>query len=176
MTFATYQLAIWEVATNTLKEIIPLNESITLTYEVLVNDISTLALVMPDDMHDLREIFADYNIIDVQREDPDGDLVTEESYFVVGFNRVTADDGQRVIISGLSLNTLMEGRIVDPADDSTQPNGGYATKAGDAAQVIRAYVREQLGDLSSTSRSAPRFSIPLYPDSGESVGANLRHQ
>lgn len=176
MSFPTYQLNIWEVATNTLKEIVPVSETFNLTFSRALTDIGVIAFTMSEKDRDIRGLFADDNIIDVKRQDPSGALITEESYLVRNFDRVTAEDGLRAIIGGLSLNSLLQRRLIDPADDSVQPNGGYATKAGDAAQVIRAYVRDQLGDLASNPRKAPRFTVPLWPDSGTTVGANLRYQ
>lgn len=176
MSFPTYQMNIWDVKSNSLKEIIPVNEGFNLTWTKLVTDIGVMAFTISEQERDVKTIFQDDNIIDIKRVDPDGNLVTEESYFVRAFNRITAEDGIRAVIGGFSLNYLIAGRVLDPDDDSTQPNGGFCTKAGDAAQVIRAYVREQLGDLASSSRSAPRFSVPLWPNSGTDVGANLRYE
>lgn len=177
MPFPTYQLHVWEVATNSLKTIIPVKTAFNLTYTKEVSGIGVLAFTMAEvDDDDLRDIFADDNIIDVKRVDPDGNLITEESYFVRDFHRVTAENGLRVVIGGVSLNELIARHIVDPDDDSVQPNGGFATKAGDAMTVIRAYVREQSGDLASVVRQEPRFSVPGQLLSGTNVGANLRHQ
>jgi len=176
MGFPTYQLHVWEVATNTLKTIIPVQTTFNLTYTRIVSGIGVIAFTMTEEDGDIRDIFADDNIIDVKRVDPNGDLITEESYFVRTYQRVTAENGLRAVIGGLSLNSLLMRHIVDPEDDSVQPNGGFATKAGDAMTVIRAYVREQLGDLASASRQAPRFSVPGQVLIGQNVGANLRHQ
>lgn len=155
---------------------LPVSEGFNLTYSKVLNDIGTMAFTVPADGQDWNTIFADDNIIDLLRTDPNGNLVVEESYFVVLRDHFVATDGDRYVIGGYSLNELIRRAVVDPADDSVQPNGGFVTKAGDVVQVVRAYVRENIGDLASAARTRPRFSVPVQPNTGSNIGANLRYE
>ncbi len=177
MSYPQYQLSVYDTSNfGALLTVLPVSEAFNLSYSKLLNDIGSLAFTLPFDSTDWASIFATDNIIDVQRKNPSGNLVTEESYFVVSLEHVTADDGDRFVVGGYSLNDLLRRAQVNPADDSVQPNGGFVTKTGDVVQVIRAYVRENLGDLASVSRQRPRFSVPNQADAGRDVGANLRFE
>lgn len=177
MSFPQYQLNVYSTANfGALITTLPVSDTFNLTYTKVLNDIGSLAFTVAQDGTDWRSIFADDNIIDVLRAAPDGTLTVEESYFVVLFEHISADDGERFIIGGYSLNELLRRAQVDPADDSVQPNGGFVTKSGDVVQVIRAYVRENIGDLASAPRRRPRFSVPNQPNAGRDVGANLRFE
>lgn len=173
----SYQISVYDTSNfGALITTLPVSEMFNLTWSRVLNDIGSLAFTVPADGTDWRSIFEDDNLIGIQRTAPDGTLTLEETYFVMLFDHVTADDGERFIVGGYSLNELMRRAQVNPADDSVQPNGGFVTKSGDVVQVIRAYVRENLGDLASASRRRPRFSVPNQPNAGTNIGANLRFE
>lgn len=177
MTFPAYQLQVYNTASfGALITTLPVSDTFNLTFTKVLNEIGSLAFTVPADSTDWRSIFADDNLIDVMRAAPDGTLTVEDTFFVVLFEHISADDGERFVVGGYSLNELLKRAEVNPDDDSVQPNGGFVTKSGDVVQVIRAYVRENIGDLASAPRRRPRFSVPNQPNAGRNVGANLRFE
>lgn len=174
MPFPTYQINIYDSLVNLL-DILPVNETFSMKYEKKLNEIGTFALtVINDGKYD--DIFSIDNIISILRADPDGVLQIEDSFFIRYTETVEADDGERLVLGGYSLLHLMKRRIIDPEDDSVQPNGGYATKQGTAGDVIRAYCREQMGDLASIDRQFPILDIPIPNYQGGNVVGDYRYE
>lgn len=156
--------------------VIGLNQSYNMRYDMRLNDVGKFGLTLPysDAMY---ELFAKDHFIDVERESPSGTMLVENTYLVRDRERFEAEDDERLFIGGLDLNHLLDRRIVDPDDDSAFPNnGGFSTKAGNAGDVIREYIREQCGDMASEGRLMPRLTVGVPSVAGEGVGANLRYE
>lgn len=174
--FPRYQLSVYDNYTGDRLMVLGLNASYNMRYDMRLNDVGKFGLTLPysDAMYTL---FAKDNFIDVERESPDGTMIVENTYLVRDRERFEAQDDERLFIGGLDLNHLLDRRIIDPEDDSAFPNnGGFSTKAGNAGDVIREYIREQAGDMASEGRLMPRLTVGVPSVAGEGVGANLRYE
>lgn len=147
-----------------------------LRYSRALDDVGQLALVVPNEPALSTEVFKLDYLIEVQRRSPvSGLLVVEDTYFTRLMHRFRDGDEDRFVAGGLSLNHLLMRRIVDPDDDPLQ-SGGYSTKLGAADDVLFAYAREQCGDLASSDRRFPNFSVAGTYSVGKTVGQRLRHE
>lgn len=174
MTLPSYQLNVYDPTTGDLLHIFDPNNFYDMSYERLLWDVGKFALTLPyfDGIEDLFPLDA---LIDVLRTSPvTGRLVLEDTYLCRLTNKFWSEAELQYVVGGLHLNHLFDRRIIDPADD---PNaaGGYSTKADAADNVIRAYVREQMGDLASVDRSLPNFTVSPVPGTGSPVGARKRY-
>lgn len=85
-------------------------------------------------------------------------------------------NSEYLTIGGMSLEQLLARRVIDPADDSVQPNGGYVTKAGPADTIIKALIEEQAGVLASNTRRFPNFIVADVPGTGTLRGFRKRYE
>lgn len=174
MTLPSYQLNVYDPTTGDLLQIFDPNNFYEMTYERLLWDVGKFVLTLPykDGIEDLFPVDA---LMDILRTSPDtGNLVLEDTYLCRLTNKFWAQGELQYVVGGLHLNHLFDRRIIDPADDPTAA-GGYSTKADAADNVIRAYVREQMGDLASADRSLPNFTVSPVPGTGNPVGARKRY-
>jgi hypothetical protein len=170
----SYQIAVLDCLTGDVLQIFDSTAFYDLRYNRALNDVGALVLTLPFDSR-LPEIFAKDNFIEVMRASPlTNSLQVEETYFCRLTHRFREGNDERFIAGGLSLNHLLARRIIDPDDDPLGA-GGYSTKAGIADEVLRAFAREQMGDLASTIRQFPNFSIDLVPGTGVTVGMRARY-
>lgn len=174
MSLPRYQVSVYDEVSGDRLGLFSLVEGYSLRYEIRLNDVGVMALTLPYTLANWQ-LFTKDRFIDIMRERPDGSLVVEATYFARSRERFADEQRERMVVGGLHVNHLLERRFIDPEDDSVQPNGGYATKAGEAGGVIRAYIREQAGDLASSARGFPKFTVPIETDVGTGVGANLRY-
>lgn len=145
-----------------------------LKYNRALNGVGALVMTLDFD-ESLLTLFARDNFIEVIRTHPVTGLPTvEDTYFCRLTHRFRDGNEERFIVGGLSLNHLLSRRIIDPADDPLGA-GGYSTKAGPADDVLRAFAREQCGDLSSADRQFPNFIIDASPGNAGSVGMRARY-
>lgn len=92
-------------------------------------------------------------------------LFTEQVYFITGRRRRVGDDGsQRVVITALDANCLLARRSVLYAAGTS-----YADKTGNAGDVMRAIVRENLGASASASRQIAALTVGADLGDGASV-------
>lgn len=174
-TLPQYQLDIYSPVTGEILGVLTQTEFEQLSYERLVNDVGRLALTMPYSMA-LESLFPLDAIIDVRRTSPiTGRLQLEESYLLRLTHHFQEGNRETFAIGALACNHLIERRIVDPTDDPLAA-GGYSTKAGASDNVIRAYLREQLGDLSSSARRIPNLAVAPVAGTGAVVGARKRYE
>lgn len=174
----SYQVTVTSPQSGNIVAVIPLVESYALKYDRLRNEIGAFALTLPytESYYSIFDPTTPDAICDIQRSDPDGVLQTEATYLVRKVERIASGDDDRIVVSGVHANHLLKRRFIDPADDSVQPNGGYATKAGDAAEIIREYVREQAGVLASADRQTVGLTVPVPIASGVGAGGNFRFE
>lgn len=170
-----YQIRVTDPQTGAVTLVLPLVESYALKYELELNKITSFALTLPYEA-DYETIFRLDAIVDIMRTDPSGNFQTEGSYLVRMPTRTEAENDGRYIVAGYHANHLLQRRYIDPADDSVQPNGGYATKAGAGGEIIRAYIREQAGDLASANRQTFGLVTPTQLNDGGNTGGNFRYE
>lgn len=174
MSLPAYQVAVLSYGSG---EVLHLYDSVSfydLAFNRALNGVGTLAMTLA--FNDaLPTIFAKDNFIEVTRTDPQTGLMrVEETYFCRLTHRFREGAEERYVVGGLSLNDLLRRRVIDPDDDPLGA-GGYSTKAGAADEVLRAFAREQMGDLASTVRQFPNFSVDLTPGTGITVGKRARY-
>lgn len=174
MTLPSYQLNVYDPTSGELLHIFDPNNFYEMSYERLMWDVGKFALTLPY-FDGIEALFPLDALMDVLRTSPEsGGLVLEDTYLCRLTNKFWADETLQYVVGGLHLNHLFDRRIIDPADDPTAA-GGYSTKADAADNVIRAFVREQLGDLASVDRRIPNMTISPVPGTGSPVGARKRY-
>lgn len=150
-----------------------------LKYNRPLNDIGALALTLPVEGNALRlrSIFSLDALIEVARTSPvTGRLQVEDTFLTRLTHRFREGDEERFVVGALSLNHLLARRVIDPDDDPIAA-GGYSTKSGPADDVMRAYAREQCGDLCLTpSRQFPNFNVGPVGSVGSGVGKRARYE
>src|SRR5687768_5245196 len=146
MPLPDYQLTVIHPSTGQPLTVITGSGIDDLVYSKVLNNIGALAMTLPEG-HDWSSIFVLDSLIEVARTSPlTGTLQTEETYLTRLTHRFREGDEELYVVGGLSLNHLLARRVIDPDDDPLAA-GGYSTKAGPADDVMRAYAREQCGDL-----------------------------
>lgn len=170
-----YQFVAIDPATGAVKQIydgVALYDAI---YNRPLDDIGALSMTLPGDNADLDNIFSLDTMIEVLRTSPStGHLQVEDTFLVRLTHRFREGNEARYVIGALSLNHLLKRRLIDPDDDPTAA-GGYSTKAGLSDVVMRAYAREQIGDLASAVRQVPNFSVGGVLGIGSPVGKRARY-
>lgn len=174
MTFPAYQVAVLDSTTGSVLHIYDSVSSFDLSLNRALNDIGTLAMTLPF-TNDLPVIFAKDNFIEVARTDPlTGLLRVEETFFCRLTHRFREGSDERFVVGGLSLNHLLARRLIDPDDDPAGA-GGFSTKAGTADEVLRAFAREQMGDIASAVRQFPNLVVDLVSGTAMPVGKRVRY-
>jgi hypothetical protein len=137
----------------------------SLSYTLAVNYYGELSLTVPHD-YDLG-LFRAHNRLLVFRDDR---LEGETCWFIVEQGRVLEERGQQVIrIEAASAPWLLSGRIF-PFDDDTPE----ATKTDAADDVLKAYVRENLGASAVGARSlTPYIGVSADAGAGPTVAVNV---
>lgn len=175
MSLPDYQLTIVSPSSGQPLTVITGSGLDGLRFSRVLNGIGSLALTLPEG-EDWASIFTLDTLIEVARTDPvTGGLRTEDTYLTRLTHRFREGDQELFVVGGLSLNHLLARRVVDP-DDDTLAAGGYSTKAGPADDVMRAYAREQCGDLASAARQFPNFSVGPVLSVGGGVGKRARYE
>lgn len=175
MPLPDYQLTVIHPATGQPLTVITGSGIDNLTYSIALNNIGALAMTLPEGPP-WSDIFVPDALIEVARTSPlTGTLQTEEVFLTRLTHRFREGDEELFVVGGLSLNHLLARRVIDPDDDPLAA-GGYSTKAGPADDVMRAYAREQCGDLSSVARQFPNFSVGPVLSVGRPVGKRARYE
>lgn len=173
MALPAYQVAVLDCVTGAVLHVYDSASFYDLSYNRALNDIGTLAITLPF-QSDLPTVFSKDNFIEISRTDPlTGLLRVEDTYFCRLIHRFREGNEERFVVGGLSLNHLLARRVINPADDPLGA-GGYSTKAGTADEVLRAFAREQMGDLASINRQFMNFSVDLVTGTALSVGKRAR--
>lgn len=170
-----YQVRVTNPQNGQVTLLLPLVESYGLKFEREINKITAFALTLPYQAQ-YETVFRLDAIVDILRQAPDNTLQNESSFLTRTTERVESESDDRFIVSGYHVNQLLQRRYIDPADDSVQPNGGYATKAGLGGDVLRAYIREQAADLASSARQTLGLTVPAPTDDGVGIGGNFRFE
>jgi hypothetical protein len=179
MSLADYQITVIDPASGQVNQIYDGTALYEMRYNRPLNDIGALALTLPvqGNALRLRSIFSLDALIEVARTSPTtGQLQVEDTFLTRLTHRFREGDEERFVVGGLSLNHLLARRVIDPDDDPLAA-GGYSTKAGPADDVMRAYAREQCGDLCLTAaRQFPNFSVGPVGSIGAGVGKRARYE
>lgn len=175
MALADYQILAINPFTGAIIRVFDSQTPYELHYNRALNGVGVLAMTMPAD-NDLYTSLAKDTLIEVQRTSPiTGDLIVEDTYLLRLKQRFREGNDERIVIGALSLNHLIQRRLIDPDDDPLGA-GGYSTKANTADEVMRSFAREQMGDLCATvERRYPNFTVGLTPGTALPVGKRSRY-
>lgn len=175
MPLTDYQIIVFDWNGNT-RRVYDGTGIYNLKYSRALNDVGSLALVVPHEDNIADDFDLDF-FVEIQRRSPvSGRLVVEDTYLCRLNNSFREENDERFICGGLSLNHLLMRRLVDPDDDSGQA-GGYSTKQGPADDIMVEYARQQCADLCLTAaRKFPNFSVSGSLSLGTTVGRRLRHE
>lgn len=178
MSLPDYQITVIDPVTGQTITVYDGSALYEMRYNRPLNDIGAIAITLPvqDNGLRLRGIFTLDTLVEVARTSPvTGKLQVEETFLTRLTHRFRENNEQRFVVGGLSLNHLLSRRLIDPDDDPLAA-GGFSTKAGPADEVMRAYAREQCGDLASSDRQFPNFSVGSVLSVGTGVGKRLRYE
>lgn len=169
-----YQVLVINSRTGDLERTFDLT-NLEARYTRVLNGIGSVVLTLTDDP-EYDDLFLLDNFVEIWRQSPiTGDFQKEETYLVRQTHRFREDDRDFFLVGGQSLNHLFKRRIIDPYDDPLVA-GGYSTKDGTGDEVMRAYIREQMGDLASADRQVPNLTVPEGSPGQYNVGARLRFE
>lgn len=180
--FPDYEIRIVSRSTGNVVQVYGPAVVTEIRYSVQLNGVGSLAVAFLSRANEVStsQFSLDYiqsitpkdTFIDVIR-----DGIIEGTYLVSSFERgLDGTAAEYLVIGALSLEHLIARRILDPRDDSVQPNGGYVTKAGPADTILRALLREQMGDLASSPRVTQGLYIPPTPGTGSGSGIRRRYE
>lgn len=178
MSLPDYQITVIDPATGQTITVYDGSALYEMRYNRPLNDIGALAITLPvqGNALRLRSIFSLDALIEVARTSPvTGQLQVEDTFLARLTHRFREGDEERFVVGALSLNHLLARRVIDPDDDPLAA-GGYSTKAGPADVVMRAYAREQCGDLASADRQFSNFSVGPVGSIGSGVGRRARYE
>lgn len=176
MAYPSYQIFQLDLTSGEIKQLIHPETVNELHYNLVLNDIGAIALSFDDPDGAQFDRFDWDDLIEIYRENPNsaGNFVKEATYLVRSKQPFVDDSGiQQLVIGGLSLEHLLKRRVINPNDDPLQA-GGYSTKGGTADEVIRAYCREQIGDMASAARRISQLSIPITLNNKARIGERRR--
>ena len=156
-TLSDYQV-VWRDAYGSVIGIINAFSSIDLAYSERV--VGGLSLVLPSKLYSHQD-FAEDQILEVQRRMPGMDFYTERVFFL----RSWTQDSVFLTLSGYDPIYLLTSRIIAYA-----ANSAYTVKTGPADNVIKAFIRENLGSLAVyTVRTLTRLTVEADLSLGASV-------
>lgn len=175
MSLPNYQITVIDPTTGQTLKIYEAAAFYDLRFERALNGVGALVMTLPA-TDDVSSVFVLDALVVIARTSPvSGALQTEDTYLTRYTQRVRVGNDERFAVGGLSLNHLLQRRVVDPADDPLAA-GGYSTKAGPSDTIMRAYAREQMGDLASTARQVPNFTVGEVLTVGTPIGKRLRYE
>lgn len=177
MTLARYQVLLMDCNTGAIKAVFDGSSFWELRYSRVLNGVGRIAMTIPGN-NQYRALFALDDFVEVYRTDPAstvGALIKEDTYLVRLTHRFREENDERFVIGGVSLNHLIQRRIVDPTTGAGGA-GGYSTKAGAADTVIRDYCIEQMGASADPLRQFPNLTFSPVGGTGFPVGARLRFE
>jgi hypothetical protein len=98
--------------------------------------------------------------VDLWRRGSDGMSRLIDSYYLRALRRSVNETGdEQVVLTGLGRNSLLAGRIVDAAAGSTG-----AVKTGTIDDLMKAYVRENMGALAAAARDWSGNGLSVQAD------------
>jgi len=144
--FGEYQMVVTHPTTGVILDIVEQGRIEHLKYSRKINEVGIMTLTI-DSSDSLSEFIDQVDLIfDIyRRNEPNGSLEYEDSYFLQMYNRSQVDDqgNEKIIFSCVSLEDLLKRRRILPDDDPLGA-GGFSTKSGDAAFIISQFINEQL--------------------------------
>lgn len=143
------------------------NQYSAMSWSRVVNDAGVLVLTYPGEL--LPQLMRPDNIITVYRNvDGMPQLVTETAWLLRKTRRIQDGDGRLFTeLTAYSGNYLLSSRGIAYQTASTQ-----STKTGAADDLIKAYVRENLGSSATdTARRLANISVQANTGQGESLSA-----
>jgi hypothetical protein len=174
MPLPQYQILLLNHTTGDVVKVFDGASLYEMRYSRRLNDIGAIALTVEGTDENYALFAWDY-FIEVMRTSPIlGTLQTEETYLVRSKRVFLEDDKEMLVVGGLSLNHLIARRIIDPTDDPLATNG-YSVKSGPADTVMRAFAREQMGDLASAARRIPNLTVAPVTGAGIPVDESKRY-
>lgn len=153
-----------------------------LKFSLTLNDVGVFAIIFrgAEQVTAMHLLFQTDTFVEVYRDggtEVTPTYIKENTYLTRIKDRYIDNEGvDTLIVGGPDLNDFLRRRVIDPTDDSVQPNGGYATKAGAADTVLRAYIREQAADLASLGRPFPGLTVPAVLGTAPNVGKRVRYK
>lgn len=177
MTLPRYEVFLISCIDGTVQAVFDGSSFWDLKYSRVLNGVGRIAMTIPGN-NQYRSLFGLDYFIEVYRTDPASTiqaLIKEDTYLVRLTHRYREENDERFVVGGVSLNHLMQRRIVDPSN-AMGGGGGYSTKAGAADTVIRAYCDEQMVTTFDPLRAFPGLSIAVVAGTGFPVGARLRFE
>lgn len=177
MSLPSYQVLLIDCNTGQTLAVFDSIAFYDLRYSRKLNDVGRLAMTLPGN-NPYRSLFALDNLIEVYRTDPNssiGALIKEDTYLIRLQHRFRDETDEWFAVGGVSLNDLINRRIIYFGDDPAQA-GGYSTKSGAADTVIRAYCNEQMGPAASALRQTPNLTIAPVAGTGTPVGGRYRFE
>jgi len=159
--FTDYQIALISPTTGALLDILDAARIINLRYTRKLNDAGKFVLTISagDRAANLRMITN--LIIDIyRRNDPDGDMQREDTYFLRAFTIMEENGKDYVVLSGDHVLSLFRDRLILPEDDPLGANG-FSTKFGLADLVMYEYVGDQIiNPAVNLARAEPVTNAP----------------
>lgn len=144
------------------------------SYDIIVNDVGRLALSVQINHPVVAVVLRDY-VAQVVRYNPSRKIWEDEAAYLIKLFEPFQDEqgAQYMMYGGVSLEFLLQARIIDPDDDPLAANG-YSTKDGAAESIMHAYVTEQLGPSATAAR---QVGLVMGTDNGRgsSEGYRRRH-
>lgn len=143
------------------------NQYSAMSWSRVVNDVGVLVLTYPGEL--LPQLLRPDNIITVYRiVDGVPQLVTDTAWLLRRVRRVLDGQGRLFTeITAYSGNYLLSARGV-----AYQVRSAFSTKSGAADNLIKAYVRENLGSSATdTARQISGFTVQANTGQGASVDA-----
>lgn len=171
MSFPVYDLQIYSAVTGERLAIITDKQFTEMRFTKRVNAIGALAVTFETDIDRWISLFNQQDMmIDVRRNS-----IVEGTFLLTSRQRGAQGLTEYFVIGGMSPEHLMSRRLIDPADDVNQPNGGYVTKAGPLDTILRELLRENMADLASDARQFPNVVIADVSGTGDPRGFRLRY-
>lgn len=171
MSLATYTIQIYDPRTGGRIGYYSGSQLREIRFSRLLNDIGAMVLSFERDVDAVYSLFNLKDLlVDIVR-----DNIVEGTYIVSSRQRLVDGNTQIVNIGGLSLESLLSRRLIDPTDDSVQPNGGYVTKAGPVDTILAELVDEQIGPSASSARQIPNLSVVTPSGIGDLTGFRKRY-
>lgn len=177
MALPRYQILLISITDGSTLAVLDSQSFWDLRYSRVLNGVGRIALTLPGN-NPYRTLFTLDNMIEVYRTDPTsatGQLLLEDTYLIRINHRFREENDERFVAGGVSLNQILERRLVDPADDPGAA-GGYSTKAGAADTVMVSYIDQQAGPSASALRRTPNLTINPVGGVGAAIGRRLRFE
>lgn len=153
--------------------ILDMSAQISLMYDILLNDVSPIAFSLPSDNQYAGTIAID-DVVEVRRQNTVSNAFEQQKAYLINGIEITQDENglDTYIYSGVSLERLLQQRLIDPDDDPLAAND-FVTRDGKTETIMHDFVNYNIGPGASALRTVSGWIMGADGQRGVDTGRRV---